>query len=176
MSLQQITVSPFDKPYQSVGRFFKVVSAGDAIKVRFVFHDDSETETVMYEGLSIEHPREFKSFFLSSSDTQDVIIFASNAKLRDERRSETSISGTSNLDSSSAQVTANQVEPILPARLGRRSVLIQCDDVVYLGGANMDGTNGIKIDAGESMELGTLGAIYAFSATDQTLRILEEVN
>ncbi|WP_406733434.1 hypothetical protein RJD39_04715 [Vibrio scophthalmi] len=175
MSLIKITVSPFDKPFGIVGRFFKVLSAAESVKVRFVFHDESETETELYQGLAIEHSQNFKSFFISSKSEQEVIIFASQAKLIDDR-TETNISGAANLENSSAELVANQVTHILPARLGRRSVLIQCDSVTYFGGSNLDTTNGVKVDSGDSIELGTQGAIYAFSPVNQSLRILEEVN
>lgn len=175
MSLIKISVSQYDKPYAVVGRFFKIISASDTVKVRFIYHDDSELETTLYQGLAIEHPENFKSFFISSDEQQEVTLFASMAKLVDDRL-EMSVTGAASLDSSKADVTANTVTQLMPSRLGRRSVLIACDSVTYIGGSNLDTTNGIKVDAGESIELSTQAAIFGFSPVGHTVRILEEVN
>lgn len=175
MSLLKIKVSQFGKPYAVTGRFFKLVNAADTVEIRFIYHDDSELVTELYQGLGIEHPKEFKSFFISSDTDQEVILFASTAKLTDDRL-ETSLTGAASLDSSTADLVANVVSEIVPARLGRRSVLIACDNVTYIGGANLNGTNGIKVDAGESIELNTQAAIYGLSPVTYSPRILEEVN
>ncbi|MFW7525311.1 hypothetical protein ACODM8_14410 [Vibrio ostreicida] len=175
MSIIRIQVSQFDKPFAITGRFFKLVSASDSVNVRFIYHDDSELETVLYQGLSIEHPKDFKSFFISAETHQEVVLFASQAKLVDDRL-ETSITGAATLDSSTAELFANVLGEIVPARLGRRSALIVADEVVYIGGSNLDMTNGIKVDAGESIEIESQAAIYGLSISDQMIRILEEVN
>lgn len=175
MTMRRIQVTNKDKDFALSGQFFKVVSASGAVALRFFYADGSELETELYQGLGIKHPKRFVSFVASSVESQEVVIFASDAELTDDR-SETSLAGAATLISGSASLAANVVQEIVPARLGRRSLLIQVDGVLYIGGANLDATNGVKIDAGESAELKTQAAIYALSASVQDVRILEEVN
>ncbi|WP_325892734.1 hypothetical protein [Grimontia sp. NTOU-MAR1] len=175
MTMLKINADTFPKPYGLTGTFFKVVNASGAVNVRFEYHDDSELETVLYQGLAIEHPKPFKSFFLSSQTPQDLTVFASLAKLVDDRL-ETSLTGAASLQSGKATLTANQAGEIVPARLGRRSVLIFCDALTYIGGAGLDVETGIRVDAGESLEINTQAAVFGFSPTTASVRTLEELN
>jgi hypothetical protein len=175
MSIKKISVTTDPKKLAMAGRYFKVISASGAIKLRFFYEDESELETELYQGLGIKHPYKYKSFIVSADTPQEVVIFASDAELIDDR-SETSLTGAATLESNKADLLTNTVSQIVPARLGRQSVMIQTSDVLYIGGANLDATNGVKVDAGEAIEINTQSAIYGLSGTDQTVRILEEVN
>lgn len=175
MSLMNIQVTPLPKSFGKTGRFFKVVSCSETLKVRFVFLDDSEAETELYQGLAVEFTKEYKAFYISAESEQTATIFASSAKLIDDRL-ETSLTGSASLESEAVNLSANVITEIVPARLGRRSVLIFCDDVAYIGGANLTANNGILVDAGSSIEINTQAAIYALSPNASTVKTLSEVN
>lgn len=174
MSLKRITVTEDDKTLALKGKYFKVISASGELKLRFFYDDDTELETELYQGLGIKHPRSFVNFTIAASQPQDVVIFASDAELIDDR-SETSLVGAVTLNSANAALVANAVQEIVPAKLGRRSLLIQSEALLYVGGGNLDANNGVKVDAGESIELDTQAAVYGLSSTNQAVRILEEV-
>lgn len=175
MSLIKIQVTPQPKSFGIKGRFFKVVSAADTVKVRFVFLDDSEIETELYQGLAVAHSKDFKAFYISSDTEQTPTIFASSATLIDDRL-ETALTGSASLESEAVSLPANVITEIVPPRLGRRSVLIFCDDVTYIGGANLTANNGILVDAGSSIEINTQASIYALSPNASTVKTLSEVN
>lgn len=175
MSLIPIKLTKYPLKFATTGRFFKVISASDSIDVRFEYNNDSTFETTLYQGLGLDLPKQFDAFWLSSTTDQDVVVFASDAKLIDDRL-ETSLTGSATLESGKVTLIANEISPIVPSRLARRSVLISCDVDTYIGGSNLTIDNGIFIPAGDSIDIDTQAAIYGVSVTGGEIRTLSEVN
>lgn len=175
MSLMKITVTETPKTFGQTGTFCKLVKASGLVRIRFVFHDESELETDLYQGLAIDHPKAFKSMFISAETPQEITLFASPAKLVDDRL-ETSITGAATLNSSKSDLLAGEVSQVLDERLGRRSALIFCDVATYIGGANVTIDTGILVDAGSSIEINSQAAVFGITSSDSSVRILEEIN
>ncbi|WP_120511996.1 hypothetical protein [Photobacterium salinisoli] len=175
MSVTKINVNSATKPVAVTGRFFKVLSASESIQVRFEFEEGDDSTITLYQGLGVEYPTKYRRVWVESDTAQDIVIWAGLGKMTDDR-SQTSLVGCSALLNHQANLTANVVAEVAPLRLGRRSLLIQVDQPTYIGGANLDTTNGILVDGPGEIEISTQAAVFALCATDSTVRCMSEVN
>ncbi|WP_330960014.1 hypothetical protein [Photobacterium sp. 53610] len=175
MSVVKINVSSADKPVGLTGRFFKVLSASDNIRVRFEFEEGDDLEITLYQGLGVEYPTKYRRVWIASDIAQDVVLWAGIGKMTDDR-SQTSLVGCSALMNHKTDLLAGVVSEVAPLQLGRRSILIQVDQPTYVGGENLDMANGVLVDGPGEIEINTQAAVYALCAVNSTVRCMSEVN
>jgi len=143
------------------GNFFRVLTAGDPIKVRF---DGSGVETELLEGLGLKLP-EFHSIAILSEVAQSIKIIAGFGEVEDNRTA-----GTISLDGSaksyygavSIGATATLIKA---ANSSRRSIAIQpIDGDIYVASdSNVTTANGLKVTQGGSITIENMLAVYGIS-------------
>lgn len=99
-----------------------------------------------------------------------------SVKIENELMATVKSAGAATLKSGKAQLAAGVVTEIVSANAGRRSVLIFCDALTYVGGTGLDASTGIRVDAGESIEINAHAAVFGFSPSTSSVRTLEELN
>ena len=168
-------------PLSVVGDYFRVISGEAEFSVQ---PDTGASLAGLESGMSLTTEKPFSKLTLQSAVSQDVSIIAGKGKIDDNR---TSISGSVDVfskglsvESSSSSAAGVAVE-VLSQDVGRRSVLIKNIDLaesVYIGGSGVSVTNGLPIDAGESLVIDKAAGAALFAVTSGAsveLRILAEV-
>lgn len=149
------------------GRFIHIVAAASEIDLRFVGANMGiDDRTKALQGMAIELAAPIDELIIFSDVAQTVQVWLSDTKLT-YGLSETIQAGSRGLNSYSQKIASGEAQILSPAAVGRGKVTIFPDDDIFVGGANLNAKNGIKVLAGEKFEFATQAEIRAFAANKQ---------
>lgn len=148
------------------GDYLRVISGSAEFQIQ---PDTSHSLSGMQSGMAYTTDKTFNELKLTSDVTQDVEIMAGLGRVDDNR---SSISGTVDTASkgatvaSSGETVGTSAVEILAADVQRRGLVIQNNssaDNIFIGGAGVTTSNGLKVSAGNALVLDKApqGAIYA---------------
>lgn len=174
MSNKKIFVDSTVKPFTLTGLYFKVMQASGEISLEFDMANGEIYETGLSAGQGVRFEQKYKSVRISSTISQQIIVWSGLGQLTQDSRSTTVIAGSSGIASDAVSLTANTSKQIAPSLMGRRSILVQGDEPFFIGGSEVSIANGLPVDGNITLE--TQGEVWAISETAQVLRTLEEFN
>lgn len=167
-------------PLAIAGDYIRVISSAGELGIQ---PDTSHALQGMQAGMSYTAPKSFKQLNITSDITQTIEIMAGIGRVDDNR---TSISGTVDAAGKGATVASASVTvgtsatALVTANANRRGLIIQNLDAsadIYIGGAAVATTDGLKVPADGSLTLDKApqGAIYAIaSAAGVDVRVFTE--
>lgn len=175
MGQKRLTVSGVPTSQGLEGRYFEIIQGAGAFHVRFELADGKiEESDGLKQGLGMVFPdAPYSRFWITSETEQVVTVWAGWSQMVDNR-SETSLSGAVALTNQATTLTALETKKVANARLGRRSVLIQTDSEIYIGGVGVTKDTGIRVN--EDIEIECQSEIYAYSEYGANVRAMSEVN
>lgn len=159
------------------GSVLHVVDAAAAVDVMF---NDAGPWLALEKGLGLRFSVGFESVRVRSASAQTVRLLVGSADVVDARTTLTPGAVVAVAAGSSfavaAVVVGTAAVQLLATNVLRRSALVQCvsGDVFVGAGAGVTAANGVRLSAGESLELGSSAAVWAIgSAAARDVRVLE---
>jgi hypothetical protein len=144
------------------GKFINVILAAGEVTARIRLLDDSMLETGVVSGMAFPIPQGYKSISFLSDVSQQTQIWLGNIPLT-YSPIDAKVVGSNSVSSTVASAFFGSASQVLPAKVGRGKVVMSALHDFYVGGVGLVPDSAIPVKAGETFEVNTQGAIYAYT-------------
>lgn len=169
-------------PVAATGRYFRVISGSQQVRVGFRFKNGREYQSVFKVGIGVELPEVFESVTLESSVTQEVEIAYSMGRIDDSR-----LVGTINTSVAPATTYGEQITAVA-ATTATKVVNENGNRITATFVADIDGfvwhdntvtsapgaTKGIPYTAGSLLQITNTAELWFHSQLAGTVTLLED--